>query len=620
VVDPIHDPPGKYLAVARAPVGGWDRMSRRLARRLVIAVAAAMVALAGLAAPALAHAVLEFTQPTDGAILAGGPTRVVMGFDEAVELPLGSVAVYDSSGHRVDQGLAYHPSGRASEVATNLPGHLRSGGYVVTWRVISADSHPVHGAFTFQVGPGGSAATTQKEAASLLNAQRGARSVGVLFGIDRAVGYGSVALVVGAGLLLAVAWPDGREELAVRRLLWGSFAVAVLTTAGALLLQGPYGAALPLSAAVKPTVVSSVLATRFGHLYLARAVALIVLVGPLLWILTRRRPPSDVPSWWAPTAVVAAIGVLVTPGLADHAATGQLVPLSVTFDLVHLAAVSVWVGGLALLTILGLRARNGQRVAAEVLPRFSQWALGAVLAIAISGGFAAWREIGSLDNVTTTTYGRLVLAKTVLFTTVVLVATTSRRLTHHSLAIPFLSRRSPPAQPVVPVRADLSLGPGAAAATTRRHGGPGRRRQRLRQAMGAELTLAAAALSLAAILVNVQPARQAANQPFSTEVHAGANVLVDLVLDHTRAGPNTLHFYTLSPAGTRLPVPEVDATVSRAQNGINNLPVNLQLAGPGHFISTGLDLPIPGAWTLRLTVRTDAIDEYYAPPVTLHLH
>jgi copper transport protein len=135
-----------------------------------------------------------------------------------------------------------------------------------------------------------------------------------------------------------------------------------------------------------------------------------------------------------------------------------------------------------------------------------------------------------------------------------------------------------------------------------------------------ELAFAAAALSVAAVLVNVQPGRQAADQPFTTEVHSGPHVLVDLVLDHTRAGANTLHLYTLSADGQRLSVPEIRATANYSDNGISGLPVALQLAGPGHFISTGLDLPIPGAWTFNLTVRTDAIDEYYASPVTVHLH
>ena len=592
---------------------------KRLARRLAVVTSIVVVGSAGLAAPALAHAVLELTEPVDGAVLAVAPNRVVMGFDETVEIPLGSVAVYNSAGHRVDQGLPYHPGGRASQVATSLPSGLRPGGYVVTWRVISADSHPVHGAFTFQVGAGGSATATQREAAGLLNAQQGSRTVGIVFGVDRAVGYMSIAVLVGAGLLLTRAWPAGLDDPAVRRLVWTFYLVGIITTAGGVVLQGAYGAALPLASAVKPAVVSSVLATRFGKLYLARTIILVAGVGPLLWILTKRRRPGRLPRWWPPSAALVAVAVLVTPALADHASTGSLVPLSITFDLVHLSAVSIWVGGLTLLATIGLNRRHDPRVIADVVPRFSQWALASVLAITLSGGFAAWRQIGSVRNVTTTTYGRLVLAKTLIFATVVLVATLSRRLTHGNLAVPLPPRPTRRATTTAAPR--LSPGPGAAPA----HPGPvlGRpaaRSRRLRRPMSVELTLAAVALSLAAVLVNVQPARQAVNQPLSSEVRAGPNVLVDLVVDDNRAGPNTLHLYTLSPAGTQLAVPEIDATLSQPGRGINGLDVNLHAAGPGHFISSGLNLPIPGAWTLRLTVRTDAIDEYYTAPVTLHLH
>jgi copper transport protein len=480
----------------------------------------------------------------------------------------------------------------------------------------------VHGAFTFQVGSTGSAAAIRNEAAGLLNAQRGSHTVGVVFGIDRALGYAAMALLLGGALLLAVAWPDGLEEPAVRRLLWGSYALAVLTTIAALLLQGPYGAAQPLRVLVKPAVISSVLAIRYGKLYVARALVLLLVVGPLLWIQIRSRPPRRPPRWWGPVALGASVAVLVIPGLADHASTGRLVPLSVTFDLVHLGAVSVWVGGLGLLAMVGLSARRGHRMPWEVLPRFSQWALAAVAAIVISGCFAAWREIGSIHNVTTTTYGRLVLAKAILLAAIVLIASWSRRLTHGSLAVPFATAISRRVAGVVGEPPNPPSGTAAVTATAApiRVVPARRRRLLLRQSVSAELVLAAAAICVATVLVNVQPGRQAADQPFTTEVHAGPRVLVDLVLDHTRAGPNTLHLYTLLADGQQLAVPEVRATANHSGNDITGLPIALQLAGPGHFISSGLDLPIPGTWIFSLIVRTDAIDEYYASPVTVHLH
>ena len=493
---------------------------KRFGRRLAVVTSIVVVGSAGLAAPALAHAVLEFTQPVDGAVLAVSPNRVVMGFDEAVEIPLGSVAVYNSAGHRVDQGLPFHPGGRASQVATNLPSGLRPGGYVVTWRVISADSHPVHGAFTFQVGAGGSAAATQREAAGLLNAQQGSRTVGIVFGVDRAVGYMSIAVLVGAGLLLTRAWPDGLDDPAVRRLVWAFYLVGIITTAGAVLLQGAYGAALPLASAGQADggVVGAGHPVRQAVPDPGRHPG--GRIGPLLWIQTKRRQPGRLARWWRPPPSSRRWRCWSSPALADHASTGSLVPFSISFDLVHLSAVSIWVGGLALLATVGLNRPTGPAGACRSRPSFLQWALGSVLAITISGGFAALAgdRIGAQRHhhrLRTPGPGQDAHLRHHRGS-----RTLSRRLTHGNLAIPLLPRGT--GRDTTTTAPRLSPGPGAAPAHPGRLSGRlAVRASRLRRPMSVELTLAAAALSLAAVLVNVQPARQAVNQPLSSEVHAG---------------------------------------------------------------------------------------------------
>jgi copper transport protein len=122
-------------------------------------------------------------------------------------------------------------------------------------------------------------------------------------------------------------------------------------------------------------------------------------------------------------------------------------------------------------------------------------------------------------------------------------------------------------------------------------------------------------VALAAVLVNAQPARQVLSQPFSTEVHAGADVLVDVVVDPARAGPVAIHLYTLSAAGAQLDVPEVTATLSQPGAGIANLKVPLQRGGVGHFLVGGFLVPVRGTWTLAISVRTTEFDKYTANPV-----
>src|SRR4051812_25671484 len=103
------------------------------------------------ASPASAHASLESTSPASGAQLDEAPSEVRLTFSEPVEVSLGGVRVYDANSERVDTGSVHHPGGRGREVVEAV-GDLSDGSYVVTWRVVSDDGHPVHGAFTFQVG------------------------------------------------------------------------------------------------------------------------------------------------------------------------------------------------------------------------------------------------------------------------------------------------------------------------------------------------------------------------------------------------------------------------------------------------------------------------------------
>ena len=103
-----------------------------------------------LAGSASAHATLVSSDPLDGARLKAGPSSVSITFDEKVGLgSLGYLHVINQQGKRVESGGAYHPNGSGAKVAVNLPSGLPDGTYTESYRVVSADSHPIAGVVRF---------------------------------------------------------------------------------------------------------------------------------------------------------------------------------------------------------------------------------------------------------------------------------------------------------------------------------------------------------------------------------------------------------------------------------------------------------------------------------------
>ena len=621
---------------------------RRRLPRAVVAAALALGAVAGLAAPASAHATLESTNPPSGTAVAKAPAEVVLHFDEQVSVSPASVEVFNSAAKRVDSGATRHVPGDSRSVETPLASTLPSGGYVVTWRVVSADSHPVHGAFTFFIGSTGNSGAVASEAGQLLARSAGNRAVGIAYGAVRFLAFVAAAALLGALLFAAWAWPGARDRAAGRAVLWASLAVLALATVAAFSLQGVYGGGLGFGAMVKGTVLRSVWGTRFGKAYVARLVCIAAIGALAAWLLARATPARRAPSWWLAAIGAVSVAMLSTWALGDHAATGNLVWLAVPFDVVHLGAASVWIGGLIMVLVVLVPASTGERAGPgsplrQAGVRFSDVALAAVVALVATGVFAAWRQIGfSWGALTTTPYGKLVLYKAGGLVVLIALASVSRTTLHGRLAMP--GRPAPPAPHAV---TDAAAAPGAAREEAAPDGPPPRnpaaragtatltraapsrllsasragvpltedgRARRLRAVVCGEVAVALAVLALTAVLVGAQPAKQAYAAPFSTEAKAGPTS-VNVVVSPAHTGPVTLHLYVLTAAGQIDDVPEVTASMTNARTGVNGLPVPIHQAGPGHYVAYGFVIPFPGTWSLNVTVRTDALDEYFTKPI-----
>ena len=598
---------------------------RRFLWRWAAVPVVAAVLVGAAASPAFAHADLEQTSPAAGQVLDQPPKKLTLGFNESVEVALGAIRVYNSKGDRLEIGDASHPSGQQSQVQVDVP-KLDDDSYVVTWRVISADSHPVSGAFTFQVGKSAAAGNLQSLSQRLLANQGGDNTVGFLYAVARFGVFASLALLIGAAAFLVLVWPAGRESVGAARLVWAGWIGAVVTTVVGIALDGAYAAALPLGDALKPSVISDVLDTRFGRVWLLRLVLLVIAI-PFIRLLVNRRPVVEypLPKWWKPAAAAVAVGLLLTPGLSGHAGTGDLVPLAIIADVAHVGGVSLWLGGLVVLLAVVLRRKHLDELR-TVVPAYSRLALGAICVIVVSGAFQAWRQLGSLSNLRDTDYGKLLAAKLLAFGVLIITAAFSREIVNRRFRSP---RPTPTPAPPPRVRVTAGAPPLPPDDGGDEGGGDGSdsndeaeedawEMRNLRRHVGLEAVIAVIILSIAALLVNAAPAVSVNNSGATGVTLQSSRARVDITAIPGSPGRNELHVTASSPEGAPLAIPpsggldqvgEFQVSASLPSRDIAPIQIPVRRLGPGHYISSGVNLPIRGDWNLTIRILFSETDQ-----------
>jgi copper transport protein len=274
--------------------------------------------------------------------------------------------------------------------------------------------------------------------------------VSALMAVDRlVVATGLLVLLGGAGFLAVArlptpAWPltrrvEGRAWWLLRIAWW---ATLVGTLAG-LLLHGPFTAGLPLSRALDTTLLAHAVGTRFGGIWAVRVLLLLLLVAFLrVWV-------EGVAGWrrtsaWVAVGVLAA-ALMVTPALSGHAATGPDAAVGAVVGVVHFSAAAVWFGGLVLLGTCVLPRAEVARL--QAVPRFSSVAFTAMVVIVVTGMVQSWRQVGSLQALGETAYGRLLVAKVAVFLLLIAVAGRSRVLVRRKLMARVLVGAATPPQP-----------------------------------------------------------------------------------------------------------------------------------------------------------------------------
>jgi copper transport protein len=311
-----------------------------------------------------------------------------------------------------------------------------------------------------------------------------------------------------------------------------------------------------------------------------------------------------------------AVGLVMSTAAIGHPVAGPWPGLAVAVAAVHVAGMAVWLGGLAALLAVVLRPETPAQELAAVLPPWSRIAFGAVAALVVSGSVQAVREVESPTALLATTYGWLLIAKLLLVTVLLAAAGVSRVWVQQRLGV---RRPRPGGHRSVTAHAFAAGGPAGEVAEEVVGAADLRGRLQsesaaehvpaLRRSVLVEFAVAAVVLAVSAVLVGTPPARSAVAQPVDVllplQSSAGASGSVQVSVDPARPGPNTLHVYLFDDAGRLTQPAGITVTLTEASQDIGPIDVDLQPAGPGHYIGDGMNIPGPGTWTLAVSVRLD---------------
>ena len=520
-------------------------MTVRTLRRIVgAAFASTALALAFIPGIASAHAILESSSPAPSALLASSPKEIRLDFDEQVEATLGDIRIYDSEQRELSIEKTVRSSIDASVVSAGVP-TLKNGVYVVVWRVVSADGHPVSGAFPFEIGTkstGTSAALLEE----VLNRTETTSPLGNPMSAIRLLGFLGLILLVGCVSLLWRSPLLGNSR--VRKTLVYSSVFIAVSSIGLLLMQGPYTAGKSWGSLFDSVLIDDVSQTRLGLALLIRFVCAIA------WAVIAITASASVTRRWRIGVVATSVVTIATFATSGHQSAGTLPAVFVPLDMVHLAAISTWVGALLVLAVM-YRDNDVENEA----KRFSRMATWSMPLVVVTGVVQGLHLMGGISTITQSSFGKLLLLKTLLVACVVLLGSKARD--------------------------QLRLGGFSSISKIIRW----------------ESTVVVLVLAVTSLMVAQSPtATDSTSVSFSaTKVQNG--IVAELTVVPAVVGTAEVHVILTPPGGSLTPAKSATVQFDLPSRGIPAIPVSMTEIGPNHWIGI-VQFPFSGEWNMNTRV------------------
>jgi len=517
----------------------------RTLRRIVgAAIASTALALAFIPGIASAHAILESSSPAPSELLASSPKKIRLDFDEQVEATLGDIRIYDSEQREVSIKKTVRSSSDVSVVTAGVP-TLKNGVYVVVWRVVSADGHPVTGAFPFEIGTkstGTSAALLEE----VLNRTETTSPLGNPMSTLRMLGFLGLILLIGCVSLLWRSPLLGNTR--VRKTLRYSSVFIAVSSLGLLLMQGPYTAGKSWGSLFDSVLIGDVLQTRLGLALFIRSICAIA------WGVIALTASASVTRRWRISVIATSVVTIATYANSGHQSAGTLPGIFVPLDMIHLAAISTWVG--ALLVLVVVSRDSDVDIEAKRFSRMATWSMPLVV---LTGVVQGLHLLGGISTITETNFGKLLLVKTVLVGGVVVFGSKAR--------------------------GKLQLGGFSSIAKIIRW----------------ESTLVVLVLAVTSLMVAQSPnSRTPTSVSFST-TKVQNSIVAELSVVPAVVGAAEVHVVLSPPGGSLSPAKSVTVQFDLPLRNVPPVPVTMTEIGPNHWIGI-VQFPFSGAWNMKARV------------------
>ncbi len=594
----------------------------KLALRILLAAAVALLAMSLDAGVALAHPQIVSIEPAPDAQLDRAPTTVAVTFNEPIET-LSTLGLYDVRGVAVGTGGGRDP-GDPTRLTLTLP-PLEPGLYTAVWTAAGSDGHVVRGNFAFTVAGVPAQAGTPVPGATAVPAAPATPAVplvaptpaetsfptaqslvrwALLLGVTGAVGGWAFWLWVALPALGAATVPAA----AVGRWRGWSAGLLLLAMVAAPLLLALY--VREIAGRLDPAALMAAVGTRQGMLMLAR----LALAATLLALTLTTRDGAAL-ARRAPFALALGAALLLAMSLGGHAGASAQPLFPVAFTWLHLAATSLWVGGL-LLFALSLGPLQQTRPGAErpallaaLMGRFSRLALLSVAVLTVSGAAAALRELRAPAELWQTAYGRALSLKLLFFGGMLAFGA------YHLLLMgPNL-------------RADAASGRGAGPSPW-----PGRLVGSLRAEYGVALLVLAAAGALTSLAppagdmgtaqaaapapqiilvptVTPGPTRTPVPSRAFDESQTAGDLTVRLAIAPASLGENRFQVTVTDAAGQPVETQIVRLTFAMQEMDMGENVLEAPPSGGAAFVVTGSPLSMVGQWQVTVLVRRAGLED-----------